>query len=158
MKILFGLVFLSLTLFVGCQTPAAVDTFSDADVAAITADLESFTTAMLEGRFSDVAAAYAEDTVFMPPNQENVIGRAAVEAWFEAFPKLGEMEFTDLEVAGTGDLAYATGHYRMTFAPDGENFIEDSGTFLEVRERQEDGSWLIVRDIFNSSLPLPIAE
>ena len=158
MKQIFGLICLSLMLLVGCQAPAAVDTFTDADVAAITADLEGFTTALLEGRYSDVAATYSEDTIFMPPYQDNVIGREAVEAWMAAFPSLGEMEFSDIEVAGTGDLAYATGHFRMTFAPDGENYIEDSGTFLEVRERQEDGSWLVIRDIFNSSLPLPSPE
>ena len=62
-------------LLVGCQAPAAVDTFTDADVAAITADLEGFTTALLEGRFSDVAATYPEDTIFMPPYQEKKVNR-----------------------------------------------------------------------------------
>ena len=158
MKTIFGMVCLSVTLLTGCQAPAAVDTFSDADVAAITADLEHFTVALLEGRFGDVAATYAEDTVFMPPYQENVIGRTGVEAWMAAFPPLGDMAFLDIEVSGTGDLAYASGHFTMSFAPDGENYIEDHGSFLEVRERQEDGRWLVIKDIFNSSAPLPMPE
>jgi ketosteroid isomerase-like protein len=55
-------------------------------------------------------------------------------------------------------MAYVTGHFSMTFSPDGETNISDSGTFLEVRERQEDGSWLVTRDMFNSSLPLPAPQ
>lgn len=158
MKKLFGLVCLSFVLLTGCQAPAAVDTFTEADVAAITADLENFSVNLLEGRAADVAATYSEDTVFMPPNQPNVIGRDGVEAWMAGFPTLGDMAFTDIEVHGTGNMAYATGHFSMTFAPDGENFIEDHGTFLEVRERHEDGNWYVTKDMFNSSVPLPMPE
>ncbi len=157
MKKFIGILLPGLILLTGCQAPAG-NTFTDADKAAIAEDVEAFTTRMLAGQWSDVAATFSEDTVFMPPYQDNVNGRAAVEAWFETFPALVSMEFTDYEIAGSGDMAYVTGHFAMTFSPDGETNISDSGTFLEVRERQEDGSWLVTRNMFNSSLPLPAPQ
>ena len=157
MKKFIGILLPGLILLTGCQAPAG-NTFTDADKAAIAEDVEAFATRMLEGQWSDVAASYSEDIVFMPPNQDNLNGRAAVEAWLETFPSISAMEFVDYEIAGSGDMAYVTGHFTMTFSLDGETNISDSGTFLEVYERQEDGSWLVTRGMFNSSLPLPAPQ
>jgi hypothetical protein len=37
--------------------------------------------------------------------------------------------------------------------PGAANPIRDRGKYIEIRRRQEDGSWLISRDIFNSNQP-----
>ena len=50
----------------------------------------------------------------MPPYQDNVLGREGVEAWMAAFPPTSEMEFHDIEIYGSGDLAYLTGHFSLT--------------------------------------------
>lgn len=58
-------------------------------------------------------------------------------------------------VVGAGDLAYVSGRYHLTLTRKGAPV--DSGKFLDIRERQKDGSWLYVADMFNSSVPLPAA-
>ena len=58
MKQILGIFCLTFILLAGCQAPAAVDTFTDADIDAIMEGVQGFPTAVLEGRWSDVATYY----------------------------------------------------------------------------------------------------
>jgi uncharacterized protein (TIGR02246 family) len=103
-----------------------------------------------------LAALYTEDAVWMPPNQPIIRGRAAIQAWNEASPTYTEFNLTVEEIDGRGDLAYVLGTYSSTIALEGApEPIQDTGKYIEIRRKQEDGSWLIAVDIFNSDLPLP---
>lgn len=54
-------------------------------------------------------------------------------------------------IDGRAEIAYVRGRYAATFqSPDGR--ADNRGTFLEIRRRQADGSWLMDIDIFNSDL------
>jgi ketosteroid isomerase-like protein len=44
--------------------------------------------------------------------------------------------------------------YSLTVHLPGGVAIQDHGKFLDVRRKQEDGSWLIVADAYNSSVPI----
>jgi ketosteroid isomerase-like protein len=35
--------------------------------------------------------------------------------------------------------------------------MHDRGKYLEVYKKQSDGTWKVIRDMFNSDLPLPVA-
>jgi ketosteroid isomerase-like protein len=137
-----------------CQpTPAKL---SDADLAAIRAAATSFAENGLARRDSANAAQYAENAVFMPPNQPAVEGRAAIRAWLAAFPPMSAFSLTSIEIDGQGDLAYERGTYAFTIAAAGKApAMEDHGKYLAVRRRQADGSWLMTLDMFNSDVPLP---
>jgi uncharacterized protein (TIGR02246 family) len=129
---------------------------SDADIAAIRAATDSYATQAVAGRDSAVAAQYTENAIAMPPNQPALEGRAAIRAWFEAFPPMSAMSFTVLDIDGRGDLAYVRGTYTLTIAASNKTpAMPDHGKYLEVRRRQADGSWLITADIFNSDVALP---
>ena len=92
----------------------------------------------------------------MPPNQPMVQGSEAILAWMEAFPPLTEFDLIAVEIDGYGDLAYVRGTGTMTMTPEGApEPIKDTVKFIEIRRKQDDGSWLIAIDIFNSDLPLP---
>ena len=137
-----------------CQPAPAL--LSDADIAAIHASADSFTANALARRDSANAAHYSETAVFMPPNQPAVEGRAAIRAWFEAFPPISAFSLTPLEIVGRGDLAYERGTYALTIAASGKTpAMPDHGKYLAVRRRHADGSWLMTVDIFNSDVPLP---
>ena len=102
------------------------------------------------------AALYTEDAVLMPPNQPMVQGRAAIQTWKEASPTFTEFNLTVEEIDGRGDLAFVRGTYSLTMELEGApEPIQDTGKFLDILQKQEDGSWLIAVDIFNSDLPLP---
>lgn len=108
------------------------------------------------GDAAGVARMYAEDGRILPPNTETQQGRAAIEAFVKEFVQMGsKLSFDLLTVHESADLCAAVGRYEMDIPVPGGEPMKDSGKFVEVWARQPDGSWLIVDDIFNSSLPAP---
>ena len=150
--------FLIITLL-GCAVLAcqpAPAKLSEADIAAIRASTDSFTSNARARRDSANAALFTLDGVFMPPNQPAVEGRAAIQAWLAAFPPMSDFAAKVVEVDGRGDVAYVRGTYALTIAAAGRTpAMSDHGKYLEIRRRQSDGRWLTAFDIFNSDVPLP---
>jgi ketosteroid isomerase-like protein len=73
-----------------------------------------------------------------------------------AFPPIGELKLTSVEVVGASDHAVVRGVYSMTLMPPGATVaIADTGKYVELWRKQQDGRWLISWDIFNSDIPLP---
>lgn len=126
---------------------------SDADIATIEETAESFAAAANDD-WGGVAAFYTEDAVLMPPNGPAVQGRAAIEAFFGAFPPMSGFTLNPVEIDGRGDLAFVRGTYSMTMEIEGMPPVQESGKYIEIRRKQEDGSWLLAADIFNSDTPL----
>ncbi len=108
------------------------------------------------GDAAGVAARYATNARLMPPNSETLEGRDAIEAFSKEFVSTGaQLRFNLLTVHEGPDSCAAVGTYEMTIPiPDSEP-QQDRGKYVEVWAKQSDGSWLIVDDIFNSSLPAP---
>jgi uncharacterized protein (TIGR02246 family) len=143
-----------------CQPPAQEAAgLSEEDVAAIEAIPDAWAEATLAGDWAAVAALFTEDGVFMPPNEPAVEGRAAIEAWTSTnFGLLTYTEFTSeaLEIDGRGDIAYVRGRYEVTLMPEGApEPIRESGKWVAIMQKQPDGSWLTLVDIFNTDQPLP---
>ncbi len=140
-----------------CQPPAQEPAgLSEEDVAAIRAGYEPFAQAVLAGDWATVAGFYAEDAVFMPPNEPAVEGRAAIQAWHEALPPMTQFILRPIEIDGRGDFAYARATHSIIFTPEGApEPIRDIGKIVSIFQKQPDGSWLTVVDIFNSDHPLP---
>ena len=60
---------------------------------------------------------------------------------------------TKVEVATSGDLAYVSGTYEERMTDASGKTVNDRGKYLEVWEKQADGTWKVVADIWNSDLP-----
>ena len=107
-----------------------------------------------------VAALYLADARLMPPNAPTIEGREAVRKFWgglvDALTSSSSALVSD-EVEGTGDLAYARGHYTLDGTPKAKGGapMHDEGKFLEVLRRQPDGSWRYAVDMYSSDLPLP---
>ncbi len=127
---------------------------SDADIAAIEERVESFAAAANADDWGGVAALYTEDGVLMPPNGPAVQGRAAIEAFFAAFPPSSGLTLNPAEIDGRGDLAFVRGTYSLTLEIEGMERVQETGKYIDIRRKQEDGSWLIAVDIFNTDTPL----
>ncbi len=127
---------------------------SDADIAAIEEVGESWIAAANADDWAGLAALYTEDAVLMPPNSPVVQGRAAIEAFFAAFPPSSGFALNPVEIDGRGDLAFVRGTYSLTLEIEGMEPTPDTGKYIEIRRKQADGSWLLAADIFNSDIPL----
>jgi ketosteroid isomerase-like protein len=95
-----------------------------------------------------VQAFYTEDARLLPPNHPTITGRSQICEAFRGFFGMGMGGLTigdyEIEVAGSGDLAWGTGTFSLARpAP-------DRGKFVEVYRRQADGSWRCVADMFSS--------
>jgi uncharacterized protein (TIGR02246 family) len=104
------------------------------------------------GDASGVAVTYTDNARLLAPGMDIIQGRAAIEEFCKGFIATGaQLKFDLIDVRETGDIAIAVGKYHMTIpgAPD------DDGKYIEVWQRQSDGNWQIVDDIFNSSVAPP---
>ncbi|HKK26934.1 MAG TPA: DUF4440 domain-containing protein [Gemmatimonadota bacterium] len=95
---------------------------------------------------------YADDAVFMPPNQLEVRGREDLLEYWRERPDEGllELELEPTRVENSGDLAYEVGRYTSILRPRHGALLQDYGKYLVVYRRQEDGDWKAVADTFNS--------
>ncbi|HET7552942.1 MAG TPA: DUF4440 domain-containing protein [Gemmatimonadaceae bacterium] len=118
-------------------------------------------------RFSDDAergdaaglmAMYAADAVVMQPNMPAWHGHDEIQKGWAGFLSsitIKELNLPTDDVLSSGDLAVQTGTYTLTAQPKsaGAQEMKDKGKYVVVWQKQADGSWKAVRDIFNSDLP-----
>lgn len=129
------------------------DPITDADRQTLRDIHTTWTDRLLDEDYEGMLELYTDDTIFMPPNQPMIEGKDGLLSFMRAFPPVSSADFTLDEIDGYGDLAYACGSYSMTLEPEGApGPVEDRGKFIEIHRRQEDGRWLLARDIFNSDL------
>jgi len=145
----------------GSDTEAAAEAEYDApDFAALTA---AYDAAMSSGDAETLGTLYAEDAVSMPPNAPPLVGRAAIVAdAAENFAAMSASLTSRSEGSYVmGDMAVEWGTYSFsgTMADSDVTFSQD-GKYVAILERQVDGSWKIVRDIWNADAPpeMPTAE
>jgi ketosteroid isomerase-like protein len=107
-------------------------------------------------RSGDVVAAanlYADDGMILPPNVGAIQGRGAIAAYFKTMTDNGfSLKLTPTDSWMDGKLASRTGTYIVV---DKTGKEVEHGKWLEVWKLQDSGRWLLVRDMWNSSDPLP---
>ncbi len=147
---------LALVLSVAACQPAAETqaTFSAADEAAIRSMLEKFVDDVVAEDLTANVSYFATHAVRMPPNESMMQGHAAITAWIEALPPVTSFTLTPQVVAGDGDLAYARGAFTLDLAPPEAEPVNMVGKWHAIYERQTDGSWLCVSDIWNTDTPM----
>ncbi len=99
-----------------------------------------------------------EDVVFLPPNAVRVDGRAGVRELILEFTLAEDFSITwdaiSIEVAADGKVAYAIGKFEYSLKDAAGNPVSERGKFLDVLEKQADGSWKGSVVIWNSDLPV----
>jgi ketosteroid isomerase-like protein len=141
-----------------CQ-PRNTETAADAQYGTPDFALmnEAYNAAMNAGDAEAMGMLYAVDAVSMPPNASSLVGRAAIVADAAA-------DFTIMTAnlsSNTeghylmGDMAVDWGTYLFTGTfEDSDSTVTDEGKYVAIWKLQPDGSWQIVRDIWNSNTPL----
>lgn len=106
-------------------------------------------------------AAFAENGSILPPNSPILTGSEAIRQWMSkmmANPGFSiSWQPTTVDVSTAGDLGYTIGTYELKIHDAAGNPVTDRGKYVTVWEKEPDGKWKVVADIFNSNLPLPTA-
>ncbi len=145
----------AVAVITACSAPPVAE-ITNADMEAIRASHETWSQAMESGDFQAAVNLFTVDAVVMPPNRPAIQGRDAIRAWYEASPRLSDINFEIIEVDGHANLAFVRGKYSRAVAQEGvQETVIDTGKFLEVRHRVTDGSWLITVDMFSPNVPTP---
>lgn len=140
------------------QEQPAKQTTAEADVAAINDIWTRYAGSISSGDLDSWISLWADNGIQMAPDAPAVIGKEQIRAKYESiFPQfIFKMAITNEEVRVGGDWAFSRGTYTASITPKaGGETAEIDGKYLTILERQTDGSWKIVRDCFNSSVPPP---
>jgi ketosteroid isomerase-like protein len=95
-----------------------------------------------------LAALYEERAILLPPDDEPVEGRAAIEAYWRRALEDG-LELHTTRVEASGPVAYSIGRWSL---PATDTEAADSGKLVLCWKRV-DGSWQLTADIWNGSAP-----
>ena len=141
--------FAALPLFASAATPE--ETFS----AQTHAWGDAYNTGTAESA-AKIVAMYTDDAVMMPPDAPAAAGH---DAMFAFLPKdmagahaAGvslRMDAGD-EAGATGNLGWHSGAYSVV---DKDGKAVATGKYVEVWQKQGDGQWLMIRDIWNNDAP-----
>lgn len=103
------------------------------------------------------AAFVAPDGAIYAPNAPAAQGVDAIKKMAADMFKLPDVKLTWtptlVEAAKSGDLGLSSGTYEFSFKDPSGKAIDDKGKYVTVWKKQADGSWKVLRDIFNSDMP-----
>jgi len=137
----------------GCGKSATENAPADADTVkqAIKADeakwIEQFKAKDTEG----LASHYTDDAYFVVPGA-TAEGSTQIRQVFAtaSTDPAAEVQFASdrIDVASSGDLAYSRGKFSEKYTDKKTGKVmTDSGTYISVYKKQDDGSWKMVEDI-----------
>ncbi|HEY6193451.1 MAG TPA: DUF4440 domain-containing protein [Candidatus Eisenbacteria bacterium] len=148
----------------GCQAaPPPKDTSAEAKQAIDAADA-TWARLTAAGHADSLADLYHVNGVMLPPNMAPVRGRDAIRAFFGTMNGMSSpppvLTIRAESVWAGGALAVELGRWNFAW-PKGAKVppgapAADSGKYI-VRWVQENGRWLMVQDIWNSDVALPMA-
>jgi uncharacterized protein (TIGR02246 family) len=149
--ILFYGAILLIVLF-GCQEKKNNNPGTDKTI--ITAISAERAQAFNKGNAAGIAKHFTEDAFLMAPESETKRGRAEIEAYYQAifdeFETELESGYEDIKV--DGDLAYGRGFAKVWLTPkSGGEKIYSESKYLNILERQSDGTWKTTHDIWNGN-------
>ncbi len=122
------------------------------DPSVLSARTEAFEAALNAKDIDALGMIYTSNARLMPPNGKMAIGRDAARDIFADIIDAGlNGELTSIEARISGDMGYDVGTYKLMAG----NTVVDTGKFVEIFQRGDDGEWRISNDIWNSDLPPP---
>jgi uncharacterized protein (TIGR02246 family) len=107
-----------------------------------------------EGNADNIAAAFTESGILMAPDMTSMTGREAVRRYyqhiFDQYKTFLESGYKEVRVSG--NLAYGVGYAKVKLVPhNGGDTLVSSAKYINLLQRQEDGSWLTTHDIWNAN-------
>ena len=117
------------------------------DRRAIEAAVSRYVAASNEGDAETLTSLYTDDAVLLPPDHAPIHGREAIGEFWRQGTDRG-LAVRTLRVEVEGSLGYLVGQYNL---PPTEEEPADSGKYVMCLRRQQDGSWKLSADIWNSS-------
>ena len=134
-----------------------VDAGAEADVAAIRQLQADWNAAVEQGSIEGYLAVLDADVELMPTDAPTIRGRDNYGQFLQPVFEQDRYEVEVLapsEIEVSGDIAYARYDYIIHRFPAGSDEpVSSRRKFLDVLRRQEDGSWRVLKHIWNYNEP-----
>ena len=155
-----GLVFLLTICFTGCNRQDTERAPDERDVAVEITKIKNLSAARAkafnEGNADVIAAAFTESGLLMAPDSSSRKGREAIREYyqhiFDQYNTVLESGYEEVKVSG--DLGYGVGFAKVKLVPhNGGDTLLSTAKYINILQRQDDGSWLTTHDIWNANEP-----
>ena len=146
-------------LAAACSGTKPGEEFTLKDQASIRERADMFVKAFNAKDTNQILGVYAENSVFMPPNEPVIRGKDALKTFYDDLLKSGaaDLKLNVGEVSGHGPLAYQTGTYEMEIKKGDGAGTRDRGKYLFVLRKFND-TWRYEYSMWNSDLPVTVAN
>jgi uncharacterized protein (TIGR02246 family) len=133
----------------GCQKQADSTSDPAAVTSAIKADEKKWNDDFKSKNLEALLGHYADDAFFVAPgvtaNGSTEIRKAYAGALTDNY---FELTFASDKIDASGDLAYSRGHFSEKYQdPKSKQIVADSGTYVTIYKKQDDGSWKAIEDV-----------
>ena len=124
------------------------------DISKIKALSAARAKAFNEGNAEVIAAAFTESGMLMAPDKPSTTGREAVRKYyqciFDHYKTFLESGYEEVKVSG--DIGYGVGFAKVKLVPhSGGDTLVSTAKYINILQRQSDGSWLTTHDIWNAN-------
>ena len=145
------MIFLTLGLACCDKTGTQDDARDIAEIKSLSATRAK---AFNEGNADVIAAAFTEGGTLMAPDMSSMTGREAVLGYyqgiFDQYRTFLESGYEEVKVSGS--LAYGVGYAKVKLVPhNGGDTLVSTAKYINILQRQDDGSWLTTHDIWNGN-------
>jgi uncharacterized protein (TIGR02246 family) len=143
---------------VGCNRQDARHAQYEQDVASDITKIKTLSAsrakAFNEGNADLIAAAFTETGLLMAPGTKSTTGRDAVREYyqniFDQYRTVLESGYEEVKVSG--DVGYGVGFAKVKLVPhSGGDTLFSTAKYINILQRQRDGSWLTTHDIWNGN-------
>jgi ketosteroid isomerase-like protein len=151
--------FLLIFIVVMCACAQEFDTTADIEAQKkLTEKWDEFVT---NGDFDAMLNLYVDNPIRMHQHEPILIGKDAIRTSFQTFREQNDVNVENkvADVIITGEYAVVRGTFSGYLIPKqtGKK-VQIEGKGVSLRQRQTDGSWKIVYDIWNSDFPETVEE
>jgi len=112
----------------------------------------AFVAAFNEGDMEAWIELWDENAIQMPAGHPRRIGktqiRAGSQSWFERTGSNIQIHLDEVSICD--DRAYAHGAYEFEYSGNGRGSASQAGSFLDILQKQADGSWKILVHCHNT--------
>ena len=112
--------------------------------------------AMIQGDIEAMNDYYADDIISLPSYEPMIKGKSKMmqkaKKEHDSGMKFNSVKFKTLEVFGSGNHVYEIGEYDITMVmPEMPQPMSDQGKYLTVWEKESDGKWKAVAEMWNTN-------
>ena len=106
-----------------------------------------------------ITSFYAGDATLHPTAKPGIAGKDGIRSEWAAILRIPDFasksDVRTVDVSASGDLGYTAGTYTATLRGEDGAIVSEPGKYLTVWKKQQDRSWKVAIETYNTDIPPP---